>query len=296
MISQNRCLVCGSGNTAHYLQTCDFFLTREKFSLSRCADCGFVFTSAHPGEEEMGKYYASESYLSHSDSPENFSARLYRVTRNFMVRKKRKLAEKAAGTRKGRLLDIGSGSGYFAGEMKRSGWNVTGIEINDGARELSAARFNIEVFPPDRVKALPDSEFGCITLWHVLEHFQDPVSYCAEIHRVLKPAGTCIIALPNCSSFDAEHYREHWAAYDVPRHLWHFSPGTFRRFAGMTGFRVSGVKSLPLDVFYISSLSEKYKGTKLHFIKGILRGTWFSFLSIFNKEKSSSLVFILRKD
>jgi len=133
-------------------------------------------------------------------------------------------------------------------------------------------------------------------MWHVLEHFQDPFRYLSEVTRLLKDDGTCIIALPNCSSYDAGHYGKFWAAYDVPRHLWHFSPFTFQLFAQKAGFRIMSVRSLPLDVFYISMLSEKYSGNKLSFIAGIVIGKWFWFLSLFKKTKSSSLIYILKKN
>ncbi len=212
-----------------------------------------------------------------------------------MLRKKRETVMIATGIKTGNLLDIGSGAGYFPGEMKRSGWNVRGIEINDSARAGSAARFGLDVLQPEKIHDLPAGEYDCITLWHVLEHFEDPFSYAAEILRLMKPEGVCIIALPNCSSYDARHYEEFWAAYDVPRHLWHFTPDTFRRFAEKTGFKIEGIKRLPLDVFYISALSEKYKGVKMSFVRGMIKGFWFSLLAAFNKQNSSSLIYLIKK-
>jgi hypothetical protein len=116
-----------------------------------------------------------------------------------------------------------------------------------------------------------------------------------DIRQLLKTDGRCIIALPNCSSFDAAHYGKFWAAWDVPRHLWHFTPATFRIFAEKTGFEVVAVSTLPLDVFYISILSEKYKGTKLHFPVGMLKGVWFWMRSLFNRQKTSSMIYVLKK-
>jgi 2-polyprenyl-3-methyl-5-hydroxy-6-metoxy-1,4-benzoquinol methylase len=132
-------------------------------------------------------------------------------------------------------------------------------------------------------------------MWHVLEHFHDPFSYAAEIIRLIRPDGVCFCALPNCGSFDAEHYCETWAAYDVPRHLWHFTPETFRVFTEKTGFHITETRSLPLDVFYFSILSEKNKGTKFPFLKGMIMGSLFAFRAQFDKSKSSSLIFFLKK-
>jgi ubiquinone/menaquinone biosynthesis C-methylase UbiE len=179
--------------------------------------------------------------------------------------------------------------------MKRSGWDTKGIEINRKAREFSNSRFNIETLPSERIDALPSGSFDCITLWHVLEHFHEPFKYMNEILRLLKPQGFCFIALPNSSSFDCEHYGKEWAAYDVPRHLWHFNPSTFSLFASKNGVSVTETRNLPFDVFYISIMSEKYKGSGFPFLTGIVNGLIFSIRSLFNKTGSSSVIYILRK-
>ena len=295
MIHYDKCPLCLSEKISLHFQTKDHFLSRENYSLMKCTDCGFIFTQDHPDTEHIGKYYESAAYLSHKDSAKGLSGRLYRLSRRLMLRKKRETVKSVTGRKTGDLLDIGSGAGHFLNEMKSSGWNVRGIEINDGARESSVSAFGIDVLPPEKILNLPELGFDCITLWHVLEHFQDPFGYAAGISRLLKPEGVCIIALPNCRSSDARHYRQFWAAYDVPRHLWHFTPETFRRFAEKTGFKIESIKRLPLDVFYISSLSEKYKGSTLSFIEGTIKGLWFSFISSLNMKKSSSLVYLLRK-
>jgi SAM-dependent methyltransferase len=179
--------------------------------------------------------------------------------------------------------------------MKLAEWEVKGIEINEKAREYAVNSFGVEVINPGQIAVLETGIFDCITMWHVLEHFQDPYRYLTEVSRLLKADGVCIIALPNCSSHDAVHYGKFWAAFDVPRHLWHFSPLTFELFARKSGFKIKSLKSLPLDVFYISMLSEKQRGNRLFFITGIVKGAWFWFLSLFKKTKSSSLIYILKK-
>ncbi|MCU0461913.1 MAG: class I SAM-dependent methyltransferase [Bacteroidales bacterium] len=254
-----------------------------------------MFTQDHPDERTIGSYYASEEYLSHNDSAKGFSSTLYKISREFMLKRKRRLVERETGLKRGKLLDTGSGTGHFLNQMKQAGWEVNGIEINKKAREYAASSFGLDVISPDKISSLSSKSFDCITLWHVLEHFEDPFRYFSEISRLLTDGGVCITALPNSNSFDAEHYNKFWAAYDVPRHIWHFSPFTFQLFAQKAGFKIRSIKSLPLDVFYISILSEKYMGTWLYFITGIITGKWFWFLSLFKKEKSSSLIYILKK-
>jgi ubiquinone/menaquinone biosynthesis C-methylase UbiE len=295
MIHLNKCPLCSSENTGHYLLTCDNFLSREFFELIRCAGCGFIFTRDHPGEAEAGRYYESDEYLSHNDSAKGLSAVLYRLTRNFMLRRKRSIVNNFTVLKKGTLLDIGSGTGHFLSEMKNAGWTASGIEINEKAREFSVSETGVQVIPPEMISSLSSESFDCITMWHVLEHFQEPFEYASEVFRLLKPGGSWVVALPNCSSYDALHYREYWAAYDVPRHLWHFTPATFNLFANKAGFKVKSTRSLPLDVFYISALSEKYKGSKHHLLKGLASGLRFAIMSAFQKDKSSSLIYLLKK-
>jgi len=294
MITQSICPLCSSAKTSTYLICTDHLLTRERFDLYKCKECGFVFTLKYPDEQNIGKYYESDNYISHNDSSKGILNIIYLQARSLMLKKKRKIIEKATQLTRGRILDIGCGTGYFAATMKKGGWDVTGIEPNVKARNFAAGHFALDVISPDDVSELPAGIFDCITLWHVLEHFHDPFSYAAEIKRLLRPEGLILCALPNCSSFDASNYGEYWAAYDVPRHLWHFTPETFRLFAEKMGFNIIGIRPLPLDVFYISILSEKNKGTKFHFLTGMVKGTLFAFRSLFNKPRSSSLIYFLR--
>ncbi|HBC77020.1 MAG TPA: methyltransferase [Bacteroidales bacterium] len=294
MITHSVCPLCSSGKISLNLKCTDHLLSREEFDLLKCRECGFVFTDKHPDELNIGRYYESEDYISHDDYAKGFLNHVYHMVRSLMLKKKRIIIQKATRLTKGRILDIGCGTGYFAATMKKGGWDVTGIEPNVKARDFARSHFALNVLSPEFISELPSGTFDCITLWHVLEHFHKPFSYAEEIKRLLKPEGICICALPNCSSFDANHYGEYWAAYDVPRHLWHFTPETFRFFAGKTGFHIKEIKSLPFDVFYISILSEKNKGTKFYFLKGIIKGSLFALRSLFHKSKSSSLIYLLK--
>jgi len=293
MVHYDKCPLCSSGNISLKLKTTDYFLSKEPFSIFHCSECGFIFTQDHPDEEKSARYYESEDYLSHGDAKNDFVSRIYRFSREIMLQKKVKLVQDLSGISTGTILDIGSGTGHFLNSMKKAGWDVKGIEINRKARDFSIASFALDVKEPAQLEYLKPETFDCITLWHVLEHFHDPFGYAQHIHRLLKPCGICIIALPNCSSFDAEYFGSFWAAYDVPRHIWHFSTKTFRRFCEQTGFKVTEIRSLPLDVFYISFLSEKYKGANLPFLSGMIKGSWFRLLTLFNKQRTSSMTYVL---
>jgi len=295
MIHHVVCPLCTSDRISLHFKVTDHFISTEDFEVFRCSECGFEFTQDIPEEDEIGKYYESEDYISHSNTSKGFSNKLYRIARTIMLRRKMGIIRKITGLKNGNLLDIGSGTGHFIDTMKKAGWQVKGIEINEKARSHSSSQFGLEITVPQNISSFQAGSFDCITLWHVLEHFHDPFIYASEIHRLLKPDGVCVIALPNSRSFDADHYGRYWAAFDVPRHLWHFNPSTFRLFSMKTGFRLDTVMNLPLDVFYISALSEKYKGSGLSFIKGLAMAKLFAFLSIFNKERSSSVIYILKK-
>jgi SAM-dependent methyltransferase len=195
----------------------------------------------------------------------------------------------------GSLLDIGSGTGHFAAKMKNAGWNVKSVEINEKARQFSISHFGIEALSPVEMSHLHDAEFDCITLWHSLEHFFDINKYIAEIQRLLKPNGVCIVAVPNINSYDAKHYKKYWAAYDVPRHLWHFDTNALSLLFESRGFKLMKIKLLPIDVFYISILSEKYKKNPLAFFTGIVKGKFFAIRTLFNKKGGSSLIYVFTK-
>jgi SAM-dependent methyltransferase len=296
MVHHSVCPLCSSEKISLKFRCIDHFVSDKVFSLNVCSSCNFVFTHDYPEESEIGQYYESDDYISHSDTSEGFSNKVYRLARNLMLTRKREIIIHETGLKSGKLLDIGSGTGHFAHVMKKSGWNVKGVEINPKARNFAATHFGLEIIDPAHVGTLESGSFDCITLWHVLEHFHDPFKYMSDIHKLLKPGGLCLVALPNCNSYDALSYRQFWAAYDVPRHLWHFNPSTFKLFSEKTGFNLTKLTTLPLDVFYISIMSERYLGSKFPFLKGVIKALPFSLLSVFHKSKSSSLIYLLRKN
>jgi ubiquinone/menaquinone biosynthesis C-methylase UbiE len=296
MVHHTSCPLCSSEKTGLLFTCNDYFISKTNFAVFKCSECDFLFTQDYPEEADIARFYESDDYISHSDTSQGLSNKLYRIARSIMLAKKRNLIRNITGLRTGVILDIGSGTGYFANAMKKAGWNSEGIEINEKARNFSKSHFGLEVNSPDHLPDFKGESFDCITLWHVLEHFHDPFHYISDIFRLLKPGAFCVIALPNSSSYDAKYYKHFWAAWDVPRHLWHFNPSTFRLFSEKSGFRLESIRVLPLDVFYISLLSEKYKGSRSPFLIGMVKGAKFAFLSAFNKSRSSSVIYILHKD
>jgi 2-polyprenyl-3-methyl-5-hydroxy-6-metoxy-1,4-benzoquinol methylase len=296
MMHHDSCPLCNSPDINLFVTCSDHLVSGGDFGLYRCGNCSFLVTNDQPSESDSARYYESEDYISHSDSKKTLFDRTYQAVRSYMLKRKRNLVMKSAGLSTGKILDIGSGTGHFLAVMKASGWHTAGIEVSEKARKYASEYLYVDTVSPENISQFPDNYFDCITLWHVLEHFYDPFGYMAEIKRLLKPEGILILALPNCSSSDSKHYGKYWAAFDVPRHLWHFDPFTLHSFAGKTGFRNILTKRLPFDVFYIAILSEKHKGSKFPSATGLVKGLFFAAWSLLSKKSSSSLVYLLQPE
>ena len=289
------CPLCSGQQLEHALTCTDYYASGETFEVIRCVHCGFLMTQNAPVEAEIGKYYETPDYISHSDTQKGLMNRVYHWVRQYMLSQKARLVKQAAKMPKGTILDYGTGTGYFANTMVRKGWIVKAIEKSPQARTFAKEHFGLDV---DAETALPHYEaatFDVVTLWHVMEHLEHLNEMWNTLHRILKERGVLIVAVPNPNSYDAQKYKEWWAAYDVPRHLWHFSPSVMQKFGAKHGFILEAEHPMPFDAFYVSMLTEKYKGSKLSFIKGLWAGTcaWFSALG--KKERSSSMIYVFRK-
>lgn len=291
----NACPLCGKTHFKQVMNCTDFYASGEQFKLFSCESCGFIFTQKVPVESEIGKYYESPDYISHTDTRKGVVNSIYHYVRSYMLGRKARLVEKETHRKSGNLLDIGTGTGYFAHTMQSRGWKVEAVEKSPQAREFVREHFGLDVKPESALQEfLPDS-FDVITLWHVMEHLEQLNETWECLRNLLNEKGLLIIALPNCSSYDAKRYGEFWAAYDVPRHLWHFTPSTIQQLASAHGFIMAERHPMPFDAFYISMLSEKNKGNSRSFLKGMYAGTLAWFSSLVKKEKSSSMIYVFRK-
>lgn len=279
----------------HTLTCVDHYASGEAFYLCRCSACGFLFTQDFPAEAEIGRYYETPDYISHSDTRKGLVNTLYHWVRTVMLGRKARLVMNEAHRRRGRLLDIGTGTGYFAHAMDERGWRVDAIEKNAQARAFAKEHFGLEVLPDGAWASLQEGAYDVITLWHVMEHLEHLNDTWERLYRLLSPKGVLIVAVPNCSSFDAHKYGGQWAAYDVPRHLWHFTPGTMQQFGAKHGFILAERHPMPFDAFYVSMLTEKYMHHNLPFVRGLLTGTLAWFSALVRKDRSSSLIYVFRK-
>lgn len=288
------CPLCGSDQLKPFLTVKDFSISKEDFILKSCTVCDFTFTANPPSAEHAGPYYQSDVYISHSDTKKGLVNRVYHWVRDLMLGKKKSMIESV---QKGRsLLDVGTGTGYFLNYMKGQGYQTQGIEISKQARDAAIQNFGLEVNEPNHLlSGQLNQQFDVVTMWHVLEHIYSPELTMKAIHGVLKKEGHLVIAVPNKDSFDATNYEEYWAGYDVPRHLWHFTPTTMETFAKKNDFKIVKNEILPFDSFYVSMLSEQYRKTGFHFIKGMVVGFASYLAAIFNQDKASSVVYFLQK-
>ncbi|MDU1890636.1 MAG: methyltransferase domain-containing protein [Dysgonomonas sp.] len=289
------CPVCGGKELKQVLQCKDYLATQEIYDICKCEACGFAFTQDFPEENEIGKYYDVPAYVSHSDTHKGIINTLYHWVRKYSLKSKSKIVLRYASQKTGTLLDIGSGTGYFLNRMKSLKWLVTGIEKSESARKYAKQKFDIDCQDSRYLYDIPCEVKEVVTMWHVLEHLEHLNKVMERLQAILRDSGTVIIALPNKDSFDAVHYKDHWAAYDVPRHLWHFSPSDFTHLAKRHHFEVIAVKPMYFDGFYISMLSEQSKGTPLASLVGLFKGGIFFLRSLCNKKKCSSLIYILKK-
>jgi 2-polyprenyl-3-methyl-5-hydroxy-6-metoxy-1,4-benzoquinol methylase len=272
-----------------FLKTRDFSVTGEEFELWLDEDLQMLVTRPKP--ENLDIYYQSEAYISHTDANATFSDKIYQRVKSFSLWMKTRLINGYADGNK-TLLDIGAGTGDFLLAARNKGWSVQGVEPNQDAR-LRSRKKRMELFQD--MESLPKREFQVITLWHVLEHLPDLENQIGKLRWHLEDGGTLIVAVPNFKSYDAQHYQEFWAAYDVPRHLWHFSRTAIDGIFSKHDLKVVATRPMVFDAFYVSLLSEKYKTGRSNYFKAFWMGMLSNITGWIIKEHSS-IIYILKKD
>ncbi|WP_445733410.1 class I SAM-dependent methyltransferase [Mariniflexile sp.] len=281
-------------NSKHQsLKVKDHAVSGEVFELIQNPEYGFLETTPQPSSDKLPDYYKSEDYISHTDSKRNGFEKAYHLVRTISLKQKLKLINNVSSTEKN-LLDVGCGTGDFLQFAKNNNWNVTGIEPNEQARAIANSKTENSVFDTEELLKFQVESFDVITLWHVLEHLPKLEEQIQIFKKLIKPNGTLIIAVPNYKSYDANYYKEFWAAYDVPRHLWHFNKESISKLVSKVSMQVVKTKPMYFDAFYVSLLSEKYKNGKMNFFKGIYIGLLSNLKSLSTKEVSS-LIYVIKK-
>lgn len=287
------CLLCDNKSFTNVIELKDYFLTGENFTIFCCDSCGLMITQPAPEPDKLSDYYASPDYISHSNKKTGLFNRTYQFIRKLTLRRKLRLIKKYS--RGQALLDIGCATGEFLHYCASHGMHVTGIEPNKKAREFARHQYNIRVEDEASLQEMKDASFSVITMWHVLEHVTDINERMATIHRLLTVDGVAFIALPNPNSYDALYYGEFWAAWDVPRHLFHFTKNAFSKLAEKHQFRVVNRIPMTFDSYYVSLLSEKYMKGKASVLGAGFRGLLSNRMARKVNTEYSSIIYVIKK-
>lgn len=274
-------------NLTHFLSCKDYAFSRENFELYYHSKYDFLATKPVP--KNLAEYYKSENYISHTDSKKSLLDKIYQIVKNYTLKQKLSLINSFQTAQK-TILDVGAGTGDFLKVCKSNDWKIFGIEPSLIARESAQKK---GLFLNENTTELSGKKFDVITLWHVLEHVHNLQDYTLTLKNLLKEDGKLVIAVPNYKSYDANYYKEYWAAFDVPRHVWHFSQKSIQLLFSDVSMEVEKVLPMKFDAFYVSLLSEKYKRSKMSFVKAIYRG-FISNLKAKRTSEYSSLIYIIK--
>lgn len=287
----SECPICNSIHLIDFQRVTDYFGTQEEFQVVQCKNCNFLFTNPRPGSREITKYYKSGNYISHGDKGNMLQDFIYRQIQLLNFKYKNRLIRKYIKSRRSSLLDFGCGSGNWLNYMSKKSWNGVGIEPDDQAR-LRAKTPLLNIYPS--TESMPhDSKFQVITAFHVLEHVHNLNDTLVQLIAKLEPNGILMIALPNPLAYDARQYGKYWAGWDIPRHLYHFKPNDVSYLATKVGLKIVNKYPLYWDSFYVSLLSEKYKGNSFSLLRALYQGLK-SNVKAYKNDNFSSLIYVLQ--
>jgi SAM-dependent methyltransferase len=286
------CPVCEKQNFKEFLKAKDLFLTGEEFTIVECIACGVRFTNPRPDEIEIVRYYDSPDYIAHDAGKRTLMQSIYKTVRNISLKNKYSIVKKSSAGNV--ILDIGCGTGEFLNYCRKKNFTTTGIEPNEKARSFARKQFGLTVLDETELDYFSPATFDVITMWHVLEHVHKLNARMHRILQLLKPDGTLIIAVPDSDSWDASKYKGFWAAYDLPRHLYHFTRDSMKKLAYKNGFTIDLIIPLKFDAFYISLLSEKYISGKQNYFRAFTNGIRSNIYAGNNENNYSSLIYICK--
>ena len=293
MILLDNCPVCSGSNLLKKLDCIDHSTTKEKFTIVSCETCEFTFTNPRPKDNSLGRYYKSDMYISHTNNTKGLFNWMYHTVRKYAIGTKLNLLKRTSKNKN--HLDIGCGTGEFLNACKNAGYNTKGIEPSELARKQAIKNFNLSVSENTNLDQFEENQFNSISMWHVLEHVPSINKTIEEFNRILSEKGKVIIAVPNHKSWDANYYKEFWAGWDVPIHLWHFSKLSIEKLFNNYNFKLLEKKPMLFDSFYVSILSEEFKTGNKKFINGLMIGLISNIIGIFTKRGCSSIIYVFEK-
>lgn len=294
-ITHTVCPLCSSEKISEVFPAKDYTVSKEFFTIWHCHQCTGRFTQAVPDEKSIEPFYQAEEYISHTETSAGLINSLYHRVRKITLKMKWRLIESVSPIRKGHLLDYGAGTGSFAAAMAAKGWKVTALEPDGKARETGRQKYGMEILPSSAIGEQAIQSVDIISLWHVLEHLHPLQERLADFHRILSTGGRLVIAVPNYTSYDARIYGEYWAAYDVPRHLYHFSPAALKLLMEAHNFEIVSHHPMWFDSIYVSMLSEKNRSGKNRMIPAVITGILSNLKALFIPATCSSVIYICKK-
>ncbi len=287
----SNCPICFGKTFSKELSCKDHTYSKKEFQIESCNSCGFWFTNPVPEPEKIGAYYKSDEYVSHTKTKKGLINFVYHIVKTYAIKQKFKLV-KPYFSSSASLLDYGCGAGDFLAYCNSKNVLVKGYEPSEEARKVAVENSKSNVCHTNEIHNEKHS-FDVITMWHVLEHVYDLNADFKQLVSLLKNDGRLVIAVPNRESFDANNYGEYWAAYDLPRHLYHFSKKDIKTFAKKHDLMIEKIIPMVFDSFYVSMLSEKYKNGNL--LSGVFTGLKSNLFGRKNAEPNhSSLIYILK--
>jgi len=286
------CPICNHTDFKEHIICTDHMVTKEKFTIVKCDHCNFLFTNPKPDKNHISSYYKSDQYISHTDKSNNLVNSIYKIARHFTIKQKVKLVTSLASHKT--ILDFGCGTGDLLHAFKKANWKAFGFEPDKQASVIAKKKSGLEIFNQlDQLDTL--SDISMISLWHVLEHVTDLNRTIQKLRSILSVGGKILIAVPNNESFDAEYYQQFWAAYDVPRHLYHFTQQSMEKLMKKHALKIINIHPMKLDSFYVSLLSEKYQSGSSNMIKSFLNGWKSNIYAKKHNNNYSSLIYIVSK-
>jgi len=289
-----KCVICLGRLNNDDFKVKDSLVSGDYFSILECKNCGLGHTCPVPAEHNLGYYYKSVEYFSHTDKPRSLLQVVYQHVRKIMITKKIGFINKYSKNGK-RILDYGCGTGDFLAKCVEKGWGACGLEPDIDARKIAEKSHNIKI--ADNLNELEHAEtetFDVITLWHVIEHVYNLNETMIRLKKLLSENGVLVLAVPNRESYDAKHYKTKWGGYDVPRHLHHFNDKAIQSLAKRHGLIVIDRKPLIFDSFFVSLLSENQKFFPLRAVKALIIGSVSNIRAFFGLNPYSSLVYFLQ--
>ncbi len=285
------CPSCNSSEFVNHIICDDFSVSQESFAIMKCTNCDLLVTSPRPDLSSIGKYYESQDYISHTNKGNGIINSIYKQVRKYTLKKKYQLIDSL--TDKKKILDYGCGTGEWLHYLDERGWKTQGIEPNPNARQKAIDEYNLEISAD--LNPYDHKKYSVITLWHVLEHVHDIPTLLNQLKSILSKKGKLVIAVPNHASYDRKYYKQYWAAYDVPRHLFHFNQLTIKDLMSFHGFQLEKIVPMKFDSYYVSMLSERYKKGKTNYFISLIIGWLSNRWAKKHENNYSSLTYIFRK-